>query len=117
MQYLCQMQYNTQMKMTCYCFVCDAVIAQGTYCGECGRVVKVLRQVVQAAVRQAGLKITKGTPCAECGKAWAMVLEHRRYSMPLSVAAVCRSCNIKLGPALDVVDLVKAIRNINKPVG
>lgn len=50
----------------------------------------------------------KPQPCVECGKTWAMALDHRHYAQPLKVDPVCRSCNAKRGPALDVRKLVRA---------
>lgn len=38
--------------------------------------------------------------CSDCAKP-ASEYDHRDYTAPLAVEAVCRSCNCKRGPALD----------------
>lgn len=38
--------------------------------------------------------------CVDCG-APACQYDHREYAKPLEVDAVCRSCNVRRGPAID----------------
>lgn len=45
--------------------------------------------------------ISTETLCVDCGKP-ARDYDHRYYSKPLDVVPVCRACNQKRGPALDV---------------
>jgi len=62
-----------------------------------------------AAMREANAAITlaksRGLPkasahaCVDCG-AQAFDYDHRDYRKPLEIEPVCRSCNIKRGPAL-----------------
>lgn len=53
---------------------------------------------VSAAVRYGLLTPVKKLRCVDCGRrAWEY--DHRNYYRPLEVQAVCRSCNIKRGPA------------------
>ena len=54
---------------------------------------------VKKAIRKGDIaKITSDVRCVDCGDA-AKVYDHRDYSKPLDVDPVCRSCNIKRGPA------------------
>lgn len=59
-----------------------------------------------AKVRGARLKGLLPAPadcvCADCGKP-ASQYEHRDYTKPLDVQPICRSCNVKRGPAYDSV--------------
>lgn len=54
---------------------------------------------VRKAVAVGMLKPVRECACADCGKP-AEHYDHRDYSYPLRVEPVCRSCNIKRGPAL-----------------
>lgn len=52
-----------------------------------------------AKARSAGLLPSpRGMRCEDCGGA-ATEYDHRDYSQPLRVAAVCRGCNLRRGPA------------------
>ena len=57
---------------------------------------------VQKAIRHGQIPaISADTKCVDCGKP-ARDYEHRYYSRPLDVEPVCRGCNHRRGPALDV---------------
>ena len=43
--------------------------------------------------------------CVDCGSP-AEIYEHRDYNRPLDVQPVCRSCNSRRGPAIDIAHLV-----------
>jgi hypothetical protein len=81
-----------------YCYACS--IKVNTVTAKAGREV---RKAIQAGRLQ---KPTEGLICADCGKP-AKDYDHRRYLKPLDVVPVCRSCNLKRGPALDVVAAVQ----------
>lgn len=61
---------------------------------QCARVfaVAIRRNVLPRA-------IDASTLCADCGRA-AVMYDHRDYSRPLDVVAVCHSCNLRRGAAL-----------------
>jgi hypothetical protein len=54
---------------------------------------------VAAAVRRGELPQVKTLACADCGGP-ARSYDHRNYAKPLVVEPVCRSCNVKRGPAV-----------------
>lgn len=54
--------------------------------------------MVNLAIRLGYLKPLSQCSCADCG-ALATDYDHRDYSKPLEVDAVCRTCNFKRGPA------------------
>ena len=57
---------------------------------------------VHKAIKQGQIPaMSPDTKCVDCGKP-ARDYEHRYYSRPLDVEPVCRGCNQKRGPALDV---------------
>lgn len=62
---------------------------------------KATAQVNRAIKRGQIPAINHDTKCVDCGKP-ARDYEHRYYSRPLDVEPVCRGCNQKRGPALDV---------------
>jgi hypothetical protein len=76
------------------------------FCNQCSR--EHTKENVQAlykvrAARLAGLLPDPSVcACADCGKP-ARDYEHRDYTKPLDVQPVCRSCNVKRGPAFDSV--------------
>lgn len=55
--------------------------------------------VVQRAMRDGLLPRPHGLRCADCGRP-ATEYEHRDYNKPLEVEPICRTCNLKRGPAL-----------------
>lgn len=57
------------------------------------------RRIVAKAVRNGELRPATGFDCTDCGKP-ATEYDHRDYRKPLDVEPVCRSCNLKRGPAL-----------------
>lgn len=96
-------------KRVTHCAWCGGKVpAEGRlgsrYCsvGCAARTSEIARKaisLVQMAIRRGEIqKITKGVLCADCGKQ-ATEYEHRDYSRPLDVVAVCRGCNIRRGPA------------------
>src|SRR5688500_869090 len=88
------------------CAMCKSKTAAGSvgwYCYDCAPIHYSLVAKAASAVKKAILKgilpkITHETKCVDCGKK-ARDYEHRDYSKPLLVEPVCRSCNIKRGPA------------------
>jgi len=73
-----------------------------------------IQAMVRACVNRAGLRVPKGTICSNCGVRWALVFDHRYYSQPYRVTPVCRSCNIKMGPAFDLPSLIAAWKKLYK---
>lgn len=71
-------------------------------CWSCNKAVLRLRQrcviAVQGAIKSGMLQPVKSLPCVDCGNP-AKAYDHRDYSQPLSVDAVCHSCNFMRGPA------------------
>lgn len=61
--------------------------------------VQAANKEVSRAVRKGSLPKASTQRCVDCG-AQALDWEHRDYSKPLAVEPVCRSCNVKRGPAL-----------------
>ena len=68
------------------------------YCGTCWLESHYARQdalfEVGRAIRLGRLMRADQFRCADCPE-WAEVWEHRDYSKPLHVEAVCQSCNMK----------------------
>ena len=60
---------------------------------------------VAAAVKSGLIVTARWNQCVDCGNQ-ADHYDHRNYMRPLSVQPVCRSCNKKRGPALDIRELV-----------
>lgn len=56
--------------------------------------------LVAKAIRRGILESVKGKRCIDCGRP-ARVYDHRYYSRPLEVQAVCWSCNNRRGHAWD----------------
>jgi hypothetical protein len=46
--------------------------------------------------------------CVDCG-AQARDYDHRDYNKPLEVNPVCRRCNLRRGPAIEVAGLVRRV--------
>lgn len=58
---------------------------------------------VQRAIREGRLTRASEHQCVDCGKQ-ACDYDHRDYNQPLAVQPVCRSCNLKRGPAIPAAD-------------
>ena len=81
------------------------------YCSaRCARLVGKAREKVissvSTSVRRGELPKPSTLACVDCGGE-AEQYDHREYLRPLSVDPVCRSCNSRRGPALDIVELVR----------
>lgn len=76
------------------------------YCRACYAPVEALRylatRAVKRAIKQGLLLHSKQCTCVDCGKP-AFDYDHRDYSRPLDVEPVCRSCNLKRGPAVQLL--------------
>lgn len=71
---------------------------------------------MNSARRNGLIPVIDGTTvCVDCG-APAECHDHRDYSKPLHVEPVCRSCNVRRGPAAGVEHLFRKNR-INKSAG
>ena len=72
------------------------------YCNVCQPIARITRGRAQftvlRAIRSGRLRPVTDFKCVDCA-APATVYEHRRYDRPLEVVPVCRSCNVKRGPA------------------
>jgi hypothetical protein len=55
---------------------------------------------IMVAVRAGRIPSPTKFDCVDCGKP-AQVYDHRKYTEPLTVEPVCRSCNAFRGPAVD----------------
>lgn len=55
---------------------------------------------VYHAVRDGLLQPARELACVDCSNP-AREYDHRDYAKPLEVVPVCRSCNLKRGPALN----------------
>jgi hypothetical protein len=90
------------------CPVCGCEFYNGTdkYCSTaCKEAVHFIQfRAVSKVNREVALgNLKKATEhvCVDCGKP-AKQYEHRNYSKPLDVEPVCRGCNKRRGPALDI---------------
>ncbi len=54
------------------------------------------RRLTAMAVKAGLLPAVNGVPCKDCGVS-ASVYDHRDYGSPLTVDAVCQSCNVRRG--------------------
>lgn len=54
--------------------------------------------------------------CVDCGSRPARHRDHRHYSSPLKVAYVCAQCNALRGQALDLHDLIRRHRGLDKSI-
>lgn len=89
------------------CWECGAALSEywqdGRFCGPCrfaraqhsGRA--AAGQAVSKAIRDGALPHPTTLTCADCSRQ-AEEYDHRDYSKPLDVAAVCRKCNARRGP-------------------
>ena len=57
--------------------------------------------MVSKAIQEGALERPSNFKCVDCG-APACQYDHRDYGKPLDVDPVCRSCNLKRGPAIPV---------------
>lgn len=55
--------------------------------------------IVARAIREGNLPRPSASACMDCGQP-AEQYDHRDYTQPLKVEAVCRRCNLRRGPAL-----------------
>lgn len=97
---LCGAEFNTK----------DRGKGQSPYCSyECSSLVSEARctitAIVAKAIRSGFIDKAKNHKCVDCGNA-AMDYEHRSYMKPLDVVPVCRPCNLKRGPAVDIAEFV-----------
>ena len=60
---------------------------------------------VAFAIRTGKLAAPGGLCCTDCGGA-AIEYDHRDYNQPLLVEPVCRSCNLKRGPAIPLTGTI-----------
>jgi hypothetical protein len=86
------------------CWQCGgALAAHGRFCRPCryqrarhsGR--EAAAVAVKNAIRAGLLQPPRGQTCADCPRP-AEEYDHRDYSKPLDVQAVCRRCNARRGP-------------------
>lgn len=72
------------------------------WCEACHKAREKVRtravRAVAKAVSAGALPRPSERACVDCGAA-ASDWDHRDYARPLDVAPVCRSCNLKRGPA------------------
>lgn len=99
-----------------YCVICDSKIpnhpgrGSSSYCSlVCATLVSRSREKAARAVakkiRLGEIPKAREFCCVDCGKP-ALDYEHRDYGKPLEIVPVCRSCNLKRGPALNIKDFV-----------
>lgn len=85
-----------------FCGTESDIVSQRDTCPRCRQERHVIRSRAHVLVRGARLRGELPQPqaliCVDCGKD-ADVYDHRDYSEPLQVAAVCHSCNQLRGPA------------------
>jgi len=103
-------KYATEDFKSNICVVCQETLktTYRYYCNVCRAVVSEMQADARLAIAAAGIQIAKDTACADCG-APATCLDHRHYSLPLEVDAVCNPCNRKRGPADDVAQIGKSV--------
>ena len=100
------------------CRVCDSMFVRkrdrshSEYCSiTCASAVSGARSKILNAIRARVVRGDLERPttllCADCGKQ-AREYDHRNYLRPFEVVPVCRSCNLKRGPAEDVKEFVAA---------
>lgn len=73
-------------------------------------------KAVRHAIRDGLLPCLKAYPlrCTDCS-ARAICYDHRDYREPLKVDPVCRRCNVRRGPAIDIAHLVVGRRFRSPP--
>ena len=100
------------MKRTSHkvCVDCGGPKAWGAHhlvnrCKPCGQSfyaqMRAANAAIALAVSRGELPRAKTLTCTDCGGP-GFDWDHRDYSKPLEVQAVCRACNFKRGPALYV---------------
>ena len=83
---------------------------------ELGRQVYILYRnrsgsIVAGAVKARRIVPATSLPCADCGET-AAAYDHRDYTQPLTVEAVCDQCNLRRGPAaLDIRIVTQHLRS------
>lgn len=65
-------------------------------------------RVVHAEISRGAIPHPTNLRCADCD-APAMEYEHRDYNRPLAIEPICRSCNLKRGPAIPMRGAVEAV--------
>lgn len=107
---------NHALKLICchYCQGEEMRLPWTKVCRSCAPIRNRLRARCVAAI---GIAITKGAlvrptarQCADCDR-MAQVYDHRDYTKPLHVDPVCRSCNVKRGPAAIPMDYINLSNN------
>ncbi len=88
------------------CHGCGASVGNTPYCDICRPKVKQIQVQVRGIMVKANMRTADGLTCVDCGKR-AFHYDHRYYSRPLDVVPVCRSCNQKRGPALDIAGVIR----------
>lgn len=89
----CDQDISERHRLARMCFGCSNANALSP--------VKRLAHLEVARARARGeLANPRTLKCADCGGA-AIEYDHREYAQPLKVDAVCRSCNLRRGPAID----------------
>ena len=96
-------------RVTFSCFYCGVKTKTfSNCCDECnevrGRAAAIA--AVSRAKRRGELPNAKTKLCVDCG-AMAHDWDHRDYSKPLDVEPVCRSCNLRRGPAKSAVPIAR----------
>lgn len=99
-------------KTVIQCAACKRVLGNqhhsARYCLPCSDAVSDMRKSISKRLRYAidtgKLKDWRGQKCNFCGES-AIGYEHRDYSQPFDVTPICRSCNWKLGPASNFVEM------------
>jgi len=117
------MRDKAKIKKTCaYCGYVRSMFKHAILCYPCRRVAEKTRMAISSkasrlvfkAVARGDLPRLDGTiTCVDCGKP-AKVYEHRDYDRPLDVSPVCISCNVKRGPAKQIIDLGLGFREARK---
>lgn len=73
------------------------------YCGSCAVLSLAASwscsKKVCSAIKRGAIPSPQAMKCEDCGSP-AEVYDHRDYSKPLAVAAVCGGCNARRGPAV-----------------
>ena len=82
---------------------CPECRAAGRYCPSAGHWTDTGKDAaglaVAGAIRDGRLQRPSCFKCADCDRQ-AQQYDHRDYNKPLDVHPVCRSCNLKRGPAI-----------------
>jgi hypothetical protein len=77
---------------------------------------KIAHKAVARAIKNGELKKPSLFTCLDCGGP-ATEYDHRDYSKPLEVTAVCRGCNLRRGPALNHLKKQRTPTNTPTPTG